>query len=143
MKYLFRNTSFSFSRLPNWFFFLKSVDPKEATSNKVSTPAEEIFNFVLPAFSDMKVDTVTETDVYDFIASRQKSGLSNRYIADILIMMKSVFKYASKTYHFLNPLDGITLPKMQKPEIELLDEKQQGKLQQTWKNSNNLAEKEP
>lgn len=100
---------------------------KESTAANYRMKAEK---HVLPAFSDMKADAVTETDVYDFIASRQKSGLSNRYISDILIMMKSVFKYASKTYHFLNPLDGITLPKMQKPEIELLDEKQQGKLQQ-------------
>ena len=95
---------------------------KESTAANYRMKAEK---HVLPAFSDMKADAVTETDVYDFIASRQKSGLSNRYISDILIMMKSVFKYASKTYHFLNPLDGITLPK-----IELLDEKQQGKLQQ-------------
>ena len=100
---------------------------KESTAANYRMKGEK---HVLPAFSDTKANAVTASDIYDFIESKQNFGLSNRYISDILIMMKSVFKYASKTYHFLNPLDGITLPKQQKPEIELLDEKQQGQLQQ-------------
>ena len=100
---------------------------KESTAANYRMKAEK---HVLPAFSDMRADEITGSDIYSFIELRQKSGLSNRYITDILIMMKSVYKYASKTYHFLNPLEGIALPKMQKPEIELLDEKQQEKLQQ-------------
>lgn len=100
---------------------------KESTAANYRMKAEK---HVLPAFSDMRADEITESDIYSFIELRQKSGLSNRYISDILIMMKSVYKYASKNYHFLNPLEGIALPKLQKPEIELLDEKQQEKLQQ-------------
>lgn len=99
---------------------------KESTAANYRMKAEK---HVLPAFSGIMADKITASDIYDFIASKQNAGLSNRYISDILIMMKSVFKYASKTYHFLNPLDGIALPKQQKPEIELLDEKQQAKLQ--------------
>lgn len=99
---------------------------KESTAANYRMKAEK---HVLPAFEYMKADMITESDIYSFIESRQKSGLSNRYISDILIMMKSVYKYASRTYHFLNPLDGIKLPKMQKPEIELLDETQQEQLQ--------------
>lgn len=112
-----------------FFEWFKSIQHrvKESTAANYRMKAEK---HVLPAFSDTKADTITASDIYAFIESRQSSGLSNRYISDILIMMKSIFKYASKTYHFLNPLDGITLPKMQKPEIELLDENQQGKLQQ-------------
>ncbi len=99
---------------------------KESTAANYRMKAEK---HVLPVFSDIKADAVTASDIYNFIESKQNFGLSNRYISDILIMMKAVFKYASRTYHFLNPLDGVTLPKQQKPEIELLDEKQQGKLQ--------------
>lgn len=109
-----------------WFQSIKHR-VKESTAANYRMKAEK---HVLPAFSDAKADAITASDIYAFIESRQKSGLSSRYISDILIMIKSVFKYASKTYHFFNPLDGITLPKQQKPEIELLDEKQQGELQQ-------------
>ncbi|MDO4156990.1 MAG: hypothetical protein Q4D37_09470 [Oscillospiraceae bacterium] len=47
---------------------------------------------MFPIFSDIKADTITESDIYSFIESRQKSGLSNYYISDILIMMKLVYK---------------------------------------------------
>lgn len=99
---------------------------KESTAANYRMKAEK---HVLPVFSDIKADAVTASEIYNFIESKQNFGLSNRYISDILIMMKSVFKYASRTYHFLNPLDGITLPKQQKPVVELLDEQQQRQLQ--------------
>ncbi len=100
---------------------------KESTAANYRMKAEK---HILPAFSDKKADMLTAFDIYDFIASKQKCGLSNRYISDILVMMKSVFKYASKAYQFFNALDGITLPKQKKPDINLLDEKQQKQLQQ-------------
>ena len=116
------NCSKTFGQIFSEWFQSIQHRVKESTAANYRMKAEK---HVLPAFSDMNADAVTESDIYSFIESRQKSGLSNRYISDIIIMMKSVFKYASRTYHFINPLDGITLPKMQKPEIELLDETQQ------------------
>ena len=44
--------------------------------------------------------------------------------------MKSVFKYAVRTYQIANPLDGVVLPKKKQPEIQLLDEAEQKTLQQ-------------
>ncbi|MCD7836059.1 MAG: site-specific integrase, partial [Lachnospiraceae bacterium] len=57
-------------------------------------------------------------------------GLSNRYITDILVLMKSIFKYTSRTYHILNPMDGIMMPKRKNPEIRLLDDVQLQQLEQ-------------
>ena len=69
-------------------------------------------------------------DIYQFISKKQKEGLSNRYITDIIILIKTIFKYAVRTYRIFNPLDGIVLPKRKKPEIQLLDETEQADLQQ-------------
>lgn len=44
--------------------------------------------------------------------------------------MKSVFKFAVRNYRIFNPLDGISLPKSSKANIELLDDTQQEKMQQ-------------
>ena len=85
---------------------------------------------ILPIFGSKQAEMLTQDDVYDFIAQKQKEGLSNRYIADIIILMKTIFKYAVRTYHVFNPLDGIILPKRKKPEIQLLDEAEQTVLQQ-------------
>ena len=70
-------------------------------------------------------------DIYQFISKKQKEGLSNRYITDIIILIKTIFKYAVRTYRIFNPLDGIILPKKKEaPEIQLLDEAEQADLQQ-------------
>ena len=76
---------------------------------------------ILPAFGSMKISAVSSEDIYAFIENKQQCGLSNRYILDILIVLKSVFKYAVKTYHIYNPMDGITMPKKGNPEIKLLE----------------------
>ncbi|MBR2176906.1 MAG: site-specific integrase, partial [Clostridia bacterium] len=59
---------------------------------------------------------------------KRNSGLSNRYIIDILILMKSVFKYAARTYHIFNPMDGLAMPKKEKTEVLLLTPEQEKKL---------------
>ena len=100
---------------------------KESTAANYLMKAEK---HVLPAFSDTIADDLNQADVYSFIDSKLKDGLSNRYVSDIIIMMKSIFKFAVKNYRIFNPLDGITLPKSSKSNIELLDDTQQEKLQQ-------------
>ena len=69
---------------------------------------------ILPNFGSKRASEVSSDDVYRFIQKKQEDGLSNRYIADILIEMKSIFKYAVRKYHIVNPLDGITMPKMKR-----------------------------
>lgn len=109
-----------------WFLRTKHK-VKESTAAGYRMKADK---HVLPSFSTRSIDDITESDVYSFIEKKQKSGLSNRYISDIIIMMKSIFKYAVKTYHIFNPMEDISLPKSIKSEITLLDDKQQEKLQQ-------------
>ena len=119
-----------------WFQHIQ-YKVKESTAANYRMKAEK---HVLPVFSDMKADSIDESTVYSFIESRQQKGLSNRYISDIIVMMKSVFKYAVKKYHFFNTLDGISLPRTQKPEIRLLDDSEQKRLQQyITKNPNNTT----
>ena len=85
---------------------------------------------ILPFFGNTAIDSVTDKEISSFIDRKLKQGLSNRYVSDIIVLMKSVFKYAVKIYHIFNPLDGISLPKKKKAEITLLDENEQQKLQQ-------------
>lgn len=108
-----------------WFLRTKHK-VKESTAAGYRMKAEK---HILPFFSARLIDEVTESDVYSFIEEKQKKGLSNRYISDIIIMMKSIFKYAVKTYHIFNPMADIALPKSIKSEIILLDDKQQERLQ--------------
>lgn len=100
---------------------------------KESTAANywlKVKKHILPAFGNREISSVTPSEVYEFMDSQKKDGLSARYIADILVLMKSIFKYAAKTYHIFNPMDGIQLPKKKVPVIQLLDTQEQKKLQQ-------------
>ena len=100
---------------------------KESTAANYIMKADK---HILPAFGDKTVSSVTSDNVYDFIAEKQKAGFSSRYITDIVILMKTIFKYAVRTYQIFNPMDGIVLPRKKSPEIQLLDEAEQKTLQQ-------------
>ena len=83
---------------------------------------------ILSEFGNKAIDSIHSNDIYKFIELKRNQQLSNRYIADILILMKSIFKHAVKVYHVFNPLDGIILPKKKSPEIQLLDANEQTRL---------------
>lgn len=93
----------------------------------------------MPVFGYKSAESLTDTEIYAFIESKQRAGLSNRYISDMLIVMKSMFKYAVRTYHIYNPMECIEMPRAKTPEITLLDENEQMKLQQYIANNQNKA----
>ena len=94
---------------------------------------------ILPAFGDKSAESIEDTEIYAFIESKQQTGLSNRYISDMLIVMKSMFKYAVRTYHIYNPMECIEMPRAKMPEITLLDEKEQADLQKYIGHNQNKA----
>ena len=100
---------------------------KESTAANYAMKANK---HILPAFGGIFVSNITADCIYSFISEKKKAGFSPRYISDIVILMKTVFKYAVRTYQIANPLDGIVLPKKKQPEIRLLDEAEQKTLHQ-------------
>ena len=95
---------------------------------------------LLDYFGDTAISTITPTNIYEFIAEKQTAGLSNRYVTDILVLLKSIFKYAAITYNIKNIMTGITMPKKKAPEIAMLDENQLKRLQELFSaNKSHLA----
>ena len=80
---------------------------------------------IIPAFGGIMCHEITTKSVYDFINAKINSGLSARYVSDIFVLMKSLFKYAKKVYNIPNQLDGIVVPKPAKREICLLTAQEQ------------------
>lgn len=54
---------------------------------------------IIPEFGGKICSEVRLKDIYDFMERKTTEGLSARYISDIIVLMKSVFKYAVRTYH--------------------------------------------
>lgn len=95
---------------------------------------------IIPTFGKKRIDAVSDSDIYTFIDVKRKQGLSIRYITDIIILIKSIFKYAVKVYHIFNPMNSIVLSRKKRPEIQLLNEREQAKLEKyIVKNPNNTT----
>ncbi len=108
----------------DWFMTV-SICVKESTMANYAMKAAK---HILPAFRNTIVTEISEMTIYKFIAEKQEAGLSNRYIVDILIIMKTIFKYAARTYHIPNPMEGVISPRAPKPEMVLLSPEDDEKL---------------
>lgn len=99
---------------------------KESTAANYAMKAEK---HLIPAFGEIKCCLLKAKDIYAFIERKLKEGLSVRYLSDIIVLFKSVFRYASREYRIRNVLDGIVLPKKNKPEIAVMNKEQQFRLE--------------
>lgn len=84
---------------------------------------------ILPFFGDKSVDYISSEDVYAFISEKRNDGLSDRYIFDIIILLKSMFKFAVRKYKIANPMEDVSVKRTKTPEISLLDNAERMKLE--------------
>lgn len=108
------------------------------TQTKASTYANYAFKVqkhLLPAFGELKIEMLTPNRVYDFIMKKQNDGLSNKYISDLLIVLKSMTKYASKIYCCVNAISDVELPKKEKHELDLYTKEEQNRLKSALLNN--------
>ena len=94
---------------------------------------------LIPIFGDNLVSNITIKDIDDFIKSKEHSGLSVRYICDILTLLKTILKYGSQIYDYKNPAARVCMPKKRKTQIQLLDADQQSKLCKYLNENSNLT----
>lgn len=84
---------------------------------------------ILPCFGNKPIEEITSEDVYGFVEQKKEAGLSGRYVLDIIILMKSLFKYAVRKFRIVNPMEEVTLKKVKTAEISLLDADEQVRLE--------------
>ena len=80
---------------------------------------------ILPVFGGMKYDMLTVQMLNSFIQEKLDSGLSVKYVSDIVIVFKSMSKYSAKIHGFHNILADVELPKVHRSEAVLLTRNQQ------------------
>ena len=83
---------------------------------------------ILPEFGGLRYDLLTVQMLHSFIENKLRSGLSAKYVCDMIIVFKSMAKYTAKVHGFRNILADVVLPKVQKKELKLLTANQQIKL---------------
>ena len=98
---------------------------------KASTYANysmKVDKHILPEFGEMCYDCLTVKMLHSFIEQKLNSGLSAKYVSDIVVVFKSMSKYVSSVHGFHNPIADVILPKSAKPELHLYSNEQQGML---------------
>lgn len=101
---------------------------------KASTIANYVFKVnkhILSSFGKLKISELSPKMVYDFIQNKMSDGLTAKYVADMIVILKSLAKYAAKVYHCYNPIADVELPKVEKREMKLYSKEQQGVLKNT------------
>lgn len=109
---------------------------KESTAANYRMKAEK---HIIPAFGDTQCCMLRTQEIYAFIEQKIREGLSMRYISDILVLLKSIFRYAKRQYHVRNVLESIVMPKRSKPDIAILSKEQQVKLGRFIETSQSLT----
>ena len=112
--------------------YLASLKPqiKESTLANYRMKAEK---HIIPAFGAEKCCDITAGMVTGFINDKIQQGLSARYVADIFVLFKSIFRYASRVHGIRNPLDDVKAPKCAKADVEVLSKEDQ---EGFWENIN-------
>lgn len=83
---------------------------------------------ILIEFGGLRYDSLTVQMLNSYIQRKLDTGLSTKYVSDIIIVFKTMAKYIAKVYGFCNILADVMLPKVHRNEKLLLTSTQQWQL---------------
>ena len=83
---------------------------------------------ILPAFGDLLCTEVNSARINTFIKEKMDSGLSAGYVRDIFIVFKALLTYAQEEYSIRISLKNVSLPKVEKKNIQKMSDEQQKRI---------------
>ena len=83
---------------------------------------------LFPYFGPMKYSAMTASVLERFIADKGVEGLSNKYISDMVVMIKSAAKWAEIEHNYANMIRNIELPKKVQKETMVFSREEQKKI---------------
>ena len=83
---------------------------------------------ILPFFRNLKYRELSPIFVEKFIADKLSSGLSEKYVSDMVIMLKTAAKWAERTYGYADKIRYVESPKPKRKEPRILDRSDHQKL---------------
>lgn len=107
-----------------WFLSVK-YRIKESSSANYRMKADK---HILPIFGDKSIIDLKENLVYEFIEQKRSEKLSDRYIADMVTLMRSVCRYAARKYSIQNPMSDVRIFKKNPAEVRVLEKEEHHKL---------------
>lgn len=108
----------------NWLLYKK---------HKIKESTYLNYNYIINTYLNKKfgkkrLSYFLDYDMNEFIDSLEKT-LSNKTVRDIVLVLKSILKYAERKYNTNFKLDLITMPTSEKNELQVFNEKEIKKLE--------------
>ncbi len=88
----------------------------------------KVSKHILPEFGGVVYEKLTTGAIHDFIHGKIESGLSSKYVGDIVIVFKSMARYIAKVHGYANPLENVIMPKKEETAKRLLTKPEQERL---------------
>ena len=88
----------------------------------------KVCKHILPEFGGLVYEKLTVSSIHEFIQAKINSGLSAKYVADIIIVFKSMARYITKIHGYANPLENVIMPKKEEKSKQLLSKEEQERL---------------
>lgn len=106
------------------------LEDKENTVKKGTIVAyrTKLKNHIIPYFADLFISKVTNTILSTFIAAKRAEGLSDKYISDMMIIIKSINIWAEENYSVKNNIKSFKNIRQTPKEPKLLSKDEQAKL---------------
>lgn len=117
----------------NWLLYKK---------HKVKESTYLNYNYIINTYLNQKfakkrLSYFFDYDMNEFIDSLE-NDLSNKTIRDIILVLKSILKFAERKYNVNFKLDLITMPTSQKTELQVFNEREIKKLEKECINSEDI-----
>ena len=117
----------------NWLLYKK---------HKVKESTYLNYNYIINTYLNKKfrkksLSFFLNYDINEFIDSLEKD-LSNKTVRDIILVLKSILKFAERKYNVNFKLDLITMPTSQKTELQVFSEREIKKIEKECKKSEDI-----
>lgn len=83
---------------------------------------------ILPVFAEMPCADLSAGQINEYINKKLADGLSASYVRDIITVFKSMLRYTQEEYGFKLSLKNVVLPKLEKKQVERINDVQQKRL---------------
>lgn len=125
----------TFKKITEDFLVYKKQQIKESTYFNY---AYKIDKYLLPAFEDLTLEEMTTYDYNRFSeVLLEDMQISNKFLKDILLVLKSILRYAEQRYDLKMKLDLINLPRVRMQDLRIFSEKDKRKIKEFCMNSEN------
>lgn len=124
----------NFRELVNEWLEIKKISIKESTYCKY---VYSINRYIMPTFENIEIEALQNYNFNKFVIELMDE-LSSKTTRDILCILKSILAYGNEEYNCNLKIKKIKSPKLMQEKVEILSNKERGKLENACIRENSL-----